>query len=88
MCRNIRPLFNFQPPTTATEVEAAAMQYVRKVSGFRKPSQANREAFDEAVTAVAAATSALLDSLVTSAPSRNRELEAARAMARAKARFG
>ena len=88
MCRNIRPLFNFQPPATATEVEAAAMQYVRKVSGFRKPSQANREAFDEAVVAVAAATTALLTSLVTSAPSRNRELEAARAMARAKARFG
>ncbi|MCY3822124.1 MAG: DUF2277 domain-containing protein [Gammaproteobacteria bacterium] len=88
MCRNIRPLFNFEPPATATEVEAAAMQYVRKVSGFRKPSQANREAFDEAVAVVAAATTTLLTSLVTSAPSRNRELEAARAMARAKARFG
>ena len=88
MCRNIRPLFNFEPPVTATEVEAAAMQYVRKVSGFRKPSQANREAFDEAVAAVAAATTTLLTSLVTSAPSRNRELEAARAVARAKARFG
>ncbi len=88
MCRNIRTLFNFQPPTTATEVEAAAMQYVRKVSGFRQPSQANRDAFDEAVTAVAAATATLLASLATSAPRRNREIEAARAMARAKARFG
>ncbi len=88
MCRNIRTLFNFQPPATATEVEAAAMQYVRKVSGFRQPSQANRDAFDEAVRAVAEATAALLSSLVTSAPSRDREVEAARAMARAKARFG
>ena len=88
MCRNIRTLFNFQPPATATEVEAAAMQYVRKVSGFRQPSQANRDAFDEAVKAVAETTSALLSSLVTSAPSRDREVEAARVMARAKARFG
>ena len=88
MCRNIRTLFNFQPSATATEVEAAALQYVRKVTGFRQPSQANRDAFDEAVTAVAAATATLLASLVTSAPHRNREIEAARAMARAKARFG
>ena len=88
MCRNIRTLFNFQPPATATEVEAAALQYVRKVTGFRQPSQANRDAFDEAVTAVAAATATLLASLVTSAPHRNREIEADRAMARAKARFG
>lgn len=88
MCRNIRTLFNFQPPATATEVEAAALQYVRKVSGFRQPSRANREAFDEAVAAVAAATGTLVSSLVTGAPSRNREVEAARAMARAKARFG
>ena len=88
MCRNIRTLFNFQPPATATEVEAAAMQYVRKVSGSRQPSQANRDAFDEAVKAVAEATATLLASLVTSAPGRNREIEVARAMARAKARFG
>ena len=88
MCRNIRTLFNFEPAAAAMEVEAAALQYVRKVSGFRKPSQANRAAFDEAVAAVATATTALLESLVTSAPPRNREVEAARAMARAKARFG
>ena len=88
MCRNIRSLFNFQPPATATEVEAAAMQYVRKVSGFRQPSQTNRDAFDEAVNTITAATATLLASLVTSAPRRDREIEAARAMARAKARFG
>ena len=88
MCRNIRTLFNFQPPATATEVEAAAMQYVRKVSGFRQPSRANIDAFDEAVAAVASATTALLATLETSAPPRDREVEAARAMARAKARFG
>ena len=88
MCRNIRTLFNFQPPATATEVEAAAVQYVRKVSGFRKPSRANLDAFDEAVAAVASATTALLAALETSAPPRNREVEAARAMARARARFG
>ena len=88
MCRNIRTLFNFQPPTTATEVEAAAMQYVRKVSGFRQPSRANQDAFDQAVADIAATTTALLDSLVTSAPHRNREVEVGRAMARARARFG
>lgn len=88
MCRNIRTLFNFQPPATATEVEAAAMQYVRKVSGFRQPSRANQSAFDQAVADIAATTTALLDSLVTSAPHRNREVEAARAMARARERFG
>ena len=88
MCRNIRTLFNFQPPAAAAEVEAAALQYVRKVSGFRRPSRANQAAFDEAVTAVAAATGTLLSSLVTGAPRRNREVEAARAQARAKARFG
>ena len=88
MCRNIRTLFNFEPAAAATEVDAAALQYVRKVSGFRKPSQANREAFDEAVAAVASATSTLLASLVTAAPPRSREVEAAKAMARARARFG
>ena len=88
MCRNIRTLFNFQPPATATEVEAVALQYVRKVSGFRQPSQANRDAFDEAVNTVTAATATLLASLVTGAPHRNREIETARAIVRAKARFG
>lgn len=88
MCRNIRTLFNFQPPSTATEVEAAAMQYVRKVSGFRQPSRANQDAFEQAVADIAATTTALLESLVTSAPHRNREVEAARAMARARERFG
>ena len=88
MCRNIRSLFNFQPPATATEVEAAAMQYVRKVTGFRQPSQTNRDAFDDAFNTIAAATATLLASLVTSAPRRDREIEAARAMVRAKARFG
>ena len=88
MCRNIRTLFNFQPPATATEVEAAAIQYVRKVSGFRQPSRANRDAFDQAVAHIAATTTILLDSLVTSAPHRDREVEAARAMARARVRFG
>ena len=72
MCRNIRILFNFQPPATITEVEAAAMQYVRKVSGFRQPSRANRDAFDRAVADIAATTTVLLDSLVSSAPHRNR----------------
>ena len=88
MCRNIRPLFNFHPPATATEVEAAAMQYVRKVSGFRQPSRANQDAFDRAVADIAATTAALLESLVTSAPHRNREVETAKAMARARERFG
>ena len=88
MCRNIRSLFNFQPPATAMEVEAATIQYVRKVSGFRQPSQTNRDAFDEAVNTITAATATLLASVVTSAPRRDREIEAARAMARAKARFG
>ena len=87
MCRNIHTLFNFEPPATEDEVRAAAEQYVRKVSGFSKPSQANAEAFARAVDEVAAATARLIDSLVTSATPRDREVEAARARARAAKRF-
>lgn len=82
MCRNIRQLHNFEPPATEDEVRDAALQYVRKVSGSTKPSQANREAFDRAVDAVAAATSELLGSLTTAAPPKDREAEAAKARAR------
>jgi hypothetical protein len=88
MCRNIRTLHNFAPPATEEEVRAAALQYVRKLSGYNKPSQANEEAFHRAVDEVAAASSRLLSSLVTTATPRDRELEAARARARAVARFG
>lgn len=87
MCRNIRPLFNFEPPVTDDEVRAAALQYVRKVSGFTKPSKANEAAFEAAVDAIAAITGQLLASLQTSAPARNRAVEAARARARAAKRF-
>ncbi|HQR26350.1 MAG TPA: DUF2277 domain-containing protein [Nocardioides sp.] len=87
MCRNIRTLHNFEPPATSHEVTAAALQYVRKVSGTTQPSQANRAAFDAAVDEVARATQQLLDALVTSAAPRNREQEAARARARAEARY-
>jgi hypothetical protein len=87
MCRNIRTLHNFEPPATHEEVRAAALQYVRKVSGSTKPSQANAEAFDRAVDEVALATGKLLDALVTSAPPRNREVEAAKRRARAAERF-
>jgi hypothetical protein len=87
MCRNIRTLHNFDPPATEDEVQASALQYVRKISGSTKPSQANAEAFDEAVEAVAAATRQLLDRLVTNAPPKNREVEAAKAKARSEARF-
>ena len=87
MCRNIRPLSNFEPPATGDEVQAAAVQYVRKVSGATRPSQANREAFDRAVADVAAATQRLLDSMVTTAPPKDREVEAAKARARAAARY-
>jgi hypothetical protein len=86
MCRNIRQLYNFEPPATTTEVDAAALQYVRKVSGTVKPSAANSDAFDLAVREVAVATQRLLDSLVTSAPPKNREIEAAKARARFDAR--
>ena len=88
MCRNIRTLHNFEPPATEEEVEAAALQYVRKISGTSKPSKANQAAFDLAVDEVAAASRRLLAALVTGAPPRDREVEAARARARAAQRFG
>jgi hypothetical protein len=88
MCRNIRPLANFEPPSTPAEIEAAALQYVRKIAGTSKPSAANAAAFDAAVAAIAAVSADLLDSLVTVAPPRNREVEAAKAKARAAARYG
>ena len=88
MCRNIRTLYNFEPPTTREEIDSAAVQYVRKVSGMQKPSQANAEAFERAVEEVAASTSRLLESLTTSAPPRDREVEAERRRARAAVRFG
>jgi hypothetical protein len=87
MCRNIRPLNNFEPPATPDEVHAAALQYVRKVAGATKPSQANQAAFDQAVAEVAHATRHLLDALVTTAPPKNREEEAEKARARSRARF-
>ncbi len=88
MCRNIRVLHNFEPPATDDEVQAAALQYVRKVSGSTRPSAANAAAFDAAVAAVATATAALLDSMVTTAQPRDREVEAAKARARAAERYG
>ncbi len=87
MCRNIRPLHNFEPPATSDEVGAAALQYVRKVSGSTKPSQANQEAFDRAVAEVAHATQHLLEALTTSAAPKNREIEAEKARARAAVRY-
>jgi hypothetical protein len=87
MCRNIRTLHNFEPAASEDEIQASALQYVRKISGSTKPSQGNAEAFDEAVDAVAAVTRDLLDRLVTSAPPKNREVEAAKAKARSEARF-
>ena len=87
MCRNIRTLHNFEPPATEDEIHASALQYVRKISGATKPSQANQEAFDEAVDAVAEVTATLLDRLVTSAPPKDREVEAAKARARSEKRF-
>ncbi|HEY2055649.1 MAG TPA: DUF2277 domain-containing protein [Solirubrobacterales bacterium] len=87
MCRNIRTLHNFDPPATADEVHASALQYVRKISGSTKPSQANVEAFDEAVEEIEAVTHKLLDRLVTAAPPKNREVEAAKAKARSEQRF-
>jgi hypothetical protein len=88
MCRNIRVLYNFAPPTTSDEIDAAALQYVRKVSGMPKPSQANAAAFERAVEAVADATRTLLGELVTAAPPKDREEEAARRRARSAERFG
>jgi hypothetical protein len=87
MCRNIKTLYNFEPPATEDEIEAAALQYVRKISGFNKPSRANQEAFDAAVVAVTEASRELLDHLVTSAAPRDREVEAAKRRARAEQRF-
>jgi hypothetical protein len=87
MCRNIRPLNNFEPPATRDEVSSAALQYVRKVSGTTRPSQANQEAFDRAVREIAHVTQHLLDDLVTTAPPKNRDAEAAKAKARAELRY-
>jgi hypothetical protein len=87
MCRNIRTLHNFQPPASESEVHEAALQYVRKISGATKPSQANAEVFDRAVQEVALATERLLDALVTSAPPKDREVEAAKRRARSAQRF-
>lgn len=88
MCRNIRVLHNFEPPATTDEVQAAALQYVRKIAGASKPSAANEAAFAAAVDAVAAATQELLDHLVTTSPPKDRQVEAAKARARSEARFG
>jgi hypothetical protein len=88
MCRNIRTLHNFEPPATTEEIHASALQYVRKISGSTKPSHANEEAFDRAVEDIAAITSRLLSELVTSAPPKDRETEAAKARARAAERYG
>jgi hypothetical protein len=87
MCRNIKTLYNFEPPTTREEIEAAALQYVRKVSGMQKPSRANEAAFERAIAEVAASTERLLGALVTAVSPRDREVEAARRRARAEARF-
>jgi hypothetical protein len=87
MCRNIRTLYNYEPPATEEEIRAASLQYGRKFSGFNKPSRANAEAFEEAVDEVARISSALLDQLVTSAAPKDREVEAAKARARAAERF-
>ena len=87
MCRNIRTLFNFEPPATEAEIRAASLQFVRKLSGFNAPSKGNQAAFDRAVDEVTAAATTLIRSLVTSAEPRDREIEAARARARAKLRF-
>jgi hypothetical protein len=88
MCRNIKTLFNFEPPATDAEVRAASVQFVRKLSGFTKPSQANGAVFDKAVDDVTAVARELIDSLVTTAPPRNREVEAQKARERAQKRFG
>jgi hypothetical protein len=88
MCRNIRTLFNFEPPATEEEIRAASLQFVRKLSGFNSPSKGNQAAFDRAIEEVASAATALINSLVTAAEPRDREIEAARARERSKARFG
>ncbi len=88
MCRNIKTLFNFEPPATDEEIHASALQFVRKLSGFTKPSKVNEAAFERAVEDVSRATRTLVDSLVTKAPTRDREIEAAKARARAAKRYG
>lgn len=88
MCRNIKTLFNFEPPATDEEIRAASLQFVRKLSGFNKPSKANEEAFEHAIEQVARAAHSLIESLVTTADPRDREVEARRAHAKAVARFG
>jgi len=88
MCRNIRPLFNFAPTATDDEVRAASLQFVRKISGFTRPSQANQAAFDQAVGDVARVARTLIDSLSTTAPPKDREIEAAKARAKAARRYG
>ena len=88
MCRNIKTLFNFEPPATDEEIEASALQFVRKLSGFNKPSQANQAAFDRAVEQVTAVARELIDSLVTNAEPRDREVEAEKARLRSAERFG
>jgi len=87
MCRNIRTLYNFDPPADEDEISAASLQYVRKISGFTKPSQANQEAFDDAVAEITEVSARLLDRLVTNAPPKDREVEAAKRKARSEARF-
>jgi hypothetical protein len=88
MCRNIRPLFNFEPPATEDEIRAASLQFVRKVSGFAKPSHANAEAFERAIDEIAEAARKLIFSLHSSAPPRDREIEAEKARERSRLRFG
>ncbi|MGY2082431.1 DUF2277 domain-containing protein [Blastococcus sp. SYSU DS0539] len=88
MCRNIRPLANFEPPAADDEIQASALQYVRKISGTVRPSRVNAEVFERAVAEVAAASARLLDALVTTAPPKDRETEAAKARARSAARYG
>ncbi len=88
MCRNIKPLFNFDPPATDEEIRAAATQYVRKISGFSKPSQVNEAAFELAIDEVAAASKRLIENLTTNVPLKNRDVEAAKRRARSQARFG
>ena len=88
MCRNIKPLFNFDPPVTPEEVRAASLQFVRKITGFNKPSKANEEAFEAAIEEIAKISAGLIHSLETIAPPKNREEEAAKAKARAAIRFG
>ncbi len=87
MCRNIRTLYNFEPPASDDEIRAASLQYVRKISGFTKPSKVNEEAFEQAIIEITAISTELLARLVTTAPSKDREVEAAKAKARSKARF-